>query len=57
MNVLIMAHHGTGRYVMIVYMKDYLLVKMENLLDWIGNSLVDFALDIDEELFEEDEEL
>ena len=42
---------------MIVYMKDYLLVKMENLLDWIGNSLVDFALDIDEELFEEDEEL
>lgn len=42
---------------MIVYMRDYLLAKMENFLDWIANSLVDFSLEFDEELFDEDESL
>lgn len=40
---------------MIVIVKDYLLVKMENFLDWIANSLVDFALEFDDEPFEDEE--
>ena len=48
-----MALPGTGRYAMIAYMKDYLLAKMENFLDWIALSLVEF--DLDDELFDEDE--
>lgn len=40
---------------MIVFMRDYLLAKMENFLDWIANSLVDFALELDEELFDDEE--
>ena len=38
---------------MIVFMRDYLLAKMENFLDWIALSLVEF--DLDDELFDEDE--
>ena len=55
MNVLQTAHLGTGRYVMIVYMTNYLLVKMESFLDWIADSLIDFALELDEELFDDEE--
>lgn len=40
---------------MIVIVKDYLLVKIENFLDWIANSLVDFALEFDDEPFEDEE--
>lgn len=40
---------------MIAYMRDYLSVKIENFLDWIANSLVDFALEFDEELFDDEE--
>lgn len=40
---------------MIVYMRDYLLVKMENFLDWIANSLVDFALEFDDEPFDDED--
>ena len=55
MSALITAHPGTVRYAMIVYMKDYLLAKMENFLDWIANSLVDFALEFDDEPFEKED--
>lgn len=54
-NVLRTAHLGTGRYVMIVYMTNYLLVKMESFLDWIADSLIDFALEFDDEPFEDEE--
>lgn len=40
---------------MIVYMINYLSEKIENFLDWIANSLVDFALELDEELFDDEE--
>ena len=40
---------------MIVFMIDYISQKMENFLDWIANSLVDFALELDEELFDDEE--
>ena len=40
---------------MIVYMTNYLLVKMESFLDWIADSLIDFALELDEELFDDEE--
>lgn len=42
---------------MIAIMISYLSKKIENFLDWMANSLVDFALEFDEELFGEDEEL
>ena len=40
---------------MIVYMINYLSEKIENFLDWVADSLVDFALELDEELFDQDE--
>jgi len=52
-NALITAHHGTGRYVMIAYMKNFLLARVENLLDWIADSLIDFSLEFDDELFDD----
>lgn len=53
MNVLRTAHRGMERYVMIVYMINYLRAKMENLIDWAAESLIDF--DLDDELFDEEE--
>jgi hypothetical protein len=44
-----------GRYAMIVYMINYLLVKMESFLDWIADSLVDFDLEFDDEPFDDEE--
>jgi hypothetical protein len=38
-----------GRYAMIVYITNYLLVKMENFLDWIAGSLIDFDLEFDDD--------
>ena len=38
---------------MIVYMINYLRAKMENLIDWAAESLIDF--DLDDELFDEEE--
>lgn len=55
MNALRTAHLGTVRYAMIVFMINYLLVKMENFLDWMANSLIDFSLEFDDELFDDDE--
>lgn len=40
---------------MIVIVRDYLLVKIENFLDWIADSLVDFALEFDDEPFDDEE--
>ena len=40
---------------MIVSMIDYISQKIENFLDWIANSLVDFALEFDDELFDDEE--
>lgn len=40
---------------MIVFMRNYLSEKIENFLDWIANSLVDFALEFDDESFDDEE--
>lgn len=40
---------------MIVIVRDYLLVKIENFLDWIADSLIDFALEFDDEPFDDEE--
>jgi hypothetical protein len=44
-----MVRRGTGRYAMIVFVTNYLLVKMENFLDWIADSLIDFDLEFDDD--------
>ena len=49
MNVLVTAHRGMGRYAMIVFVTNYLLVKMESFLDWIADSLIDFDLEFDDD--------
>ena len=53
MNVLATVHPGMGRYAMIVSMINYLRARMENLIDWAADSLIDF--DLDDELFDEEE--
>lgn len=50
-----MTHHGTGRYAMIAYMINYLSEKIENFLDWMADSLIDFALEFDDEPFDDEE--
>ena len=40
---------------MIAIMIDYISKKIENFLDWIADSLIDFALEFDDEPFDDEE--